>query len=106
MRSSATAFFSYWINSYWGGAVAATGGALLLGALPRLRRKITWQHSIVFVVGLVILANSRPFEGLLFALPLCLAVMWLMFRFFNYFKLSKLGALGALGFRDASCWRE
>ncbi len=72
--------FSYWINSYWGGAVAATGGALLLGALPRLRRKITWQHSIVFVVGLVILANSRPFEGLLFALPLCLAVMWLLFR--------------------------
>ena len=72
--------FSYWIDSYWGGAMAAIGGALLLGALGRLRRRLTWQQMLVFAIGLVICANSRPFEGFLFALPLLLAVVWLLLR--------------------------
>jgi len=74
------ATFSYWINSYWGGAVAAIGGALLLGSYPRLRRQLSWQQGVVFVIGLVLLANSRPFEGFLFALPFILAVLWLLVR--------------------------
>jgi len=61
--------FSYWSQSYWGGMTAALGGALLFGALRRLWDRFSWQNSIWFVLGLVILANSRPLEGTLVALP-------------------------------------
>jgi hypothetical protein len=62
--------YSYWSQTYWGGMVAALGGALVFGAYRRLWPRLSWQNSVWLAVGLVILANSRPLEGVLAALPL------------------------------------
>ena len=59
----------YWAQSYWGGAVAATGGALVLGGVKCLTHEPRIRDSLLTGAGLAILANSRPFEGLLVSLP-------------------------------------
>ena len=67
--------FSYWMNSYWGGSVAALGGALLLGALPRIKRHYRVRDVLFMGAGCAILANSRPYEGLFFSIPMFAALL-------------------------------
>ena len=68
--------FSYWVNGYYGGAAAAIGGLLVLGALPRIMRSARVKDALLMVLGAAILANSRPWEGLLVCVPALLALIW------------------------------
>jgi len=72
--------FSYWINSYWGGAAAALGGALVLGALPRVRKSQRLRYVLMLGAGLAMLANSRPLEGLIFSVPIGISFIWWLLR--------------------------
>jgi hypothetical protein len=67
---------SYWMNSYWGGAVSATAGCLVFGALPRIRNYGRTRDAVLLGLGLSIQLLTRPFEfsflllsALLFFIP-------------------------------------
>jgi hypothetical protein len=67
--------FSYWIDTYTGGgSIAALGGALVLGAFPRfMTAKRSWD-ALLLVLGIIILALSRPYEGILLCLPVAVVM--------------------------------
>jgi hypothetical protein len=69
--------YSYWINSYWGGAVPATGAALIMGGYPRILKNWRLRDVIPFGLGVLILATSRPVEGFIYCVPVAVHLLWL-----------------------------
>jgi hypothetical protein len=67
---------SYWMNSYWGGAIPAIGGALLLGAVPRIVLRRQFAHGVTWAIGVAILLNSRPYDGTVLALLSSVVILW------------------------------
>jgi hypothetical protein len=57
------AAFSYWADSYMLGALPAACGALILGAFPRILRTKSISTTFALAIGVAVLANSRPYEG-------------------------------------------
>jgi hypothetical protein len=72
--------FSYWINTYHAaGSIVALGGALVLGALPRFMKAAQLRDSLLLAVGVILLATTRPYEGLLLCLPVAVVLLrWMV----------------------------
>ena len=68
--------FTYWVDSYYNGAVAAVGAALVLGAYPRIVHSTRARDAVVMSAGAVILACSRPVEGLVFCFPVAVGLLF------------------------------
>jgi hypothetical protein len=67
---------SYWMNSFWGGAVPAFAGAVALGGLGRILKRPSIRAAFTLGGGIAILANSRPYEGLVFSIPVGAIFLW------------------------------
>jgi hypothetical protein len=76
-----------WVNSYMGGAFCAFGGALLFGALCRLRKVTSLSMALLVGLGWSIVWLTRPFESLLLLL-----ISW--------------GFIAAFSIRDPRLWRR
>ena len=71
---------SYWAYQYWGGSVAAMGGALVIGGARRVVDTGRPRDAVLMALGAVVLANSRPYEGLLLCIPVAAYVLWRLVR--------------------------
>ncbi len=54
---------SQWMNSYWGGSVAAFSGCLVFGGAARLRRDPCRRDALLLGAGLGMHLLTRPFES-------------------------------------------
>jgi hypothetical protein len=64
----------YWTETYWGGAVAGLGAALLVGAFGRLRKERGFGSTVALGVGALLLMTSRPYESAALIVLVCAAL--------------------------------
>ncbi len=67
--------YSDWINTYHtGGSLAALGGALVIGALPRLMKTARFRYGLLMGLGIAFLILTRPYEGFLLCVPVAVVL--------------------------------
>ncbi len=66
---------TFWNTVDYSGSVPLLGGVLLLGAAGRLLQRPSARHASIAAIGIIILANSRQYEGLLLAIGIAVLVL-------------------------------
>ncbi len=82
--------FGIWMNSYFGGAVSATAGALVFGSLASLntgryalQNRILWERrAMICGLGIMLLFATRPVEGVI-ATVVAIVYTWSRLRKMN-----------------------
>jgi len=64
-----------WADNYWAAALAVMGGALVFGALARFIERPRAGSGVLLAIGVSVLANTRPFEGLLVCVPAAVVLL-------------------------------
>lgn len=83
-----------WAQSYWGGAVAGLGGALLFGSLPRMVRRPGILPALTCGAGIFVLAITRPYEGLIVCMLAGVALVYGLARRRQTLHLGPILAMG------------
>ena len=81
-----------WTNDYWGGSMAAAGGCLVFGALPRLKDRYRLRDAVLLGLGLAVNLLTRPYESVF--LVVSVVLFWLPFRSALVAALVVLPAIG------------
>ncbi len=91
--------FSHWMNTYWGGALAAAAGCLVFGSMPRLREHWRIRDAVLLGIGLAVHLLTRPFESILLAVSVILFFAPVMFKreLFRAASVAALIVLPAMG---------
>jgi len=71
---------TYWTNSYWGGALNASAGALVAGSAGVLRKRPSTAHLTLFALGAVLCAITRPYEGTVLVSLFSTWLVWSILR--------------------------
>lgn len=66
---------SAWVNSYWGGSLAAVAGCLVFGSLPRLRLTGRPMYGALLGLGIGLHWLTRPYETLFLAIAAALFLL-------------------------------
>ncbi|HEY6333042.1 MAG TPA: hypothetical protein VI756_27210 [Blastocatellia bacterium] len=64
-----------WGHSFWPGQLAMVGGALALGAFRRALDDATAGDGLIAGIGVALMANTRPYEGLVLTILLAIALL-------------------------------